>query len=158
MLDQAVVSLVEGVSKLGQTATYRIGPAYLDYTDSSFISVTTTATKKALQPFAPVRVTATRSSDGVTISFLRRARLNSDAWEPLEIPLGEDSESYEIEIWAGVFKRKLTTLSPQVTYATADELADFGAAQTQLNVRIYQMSASVGRGFPAVAIVSVTKS
>ncbi len=156
ILDQAVVSLAEGVSKLGQTASYRIGPAYLDYTDSSFIGVSTTVTKKALQPYSPVRLQAKRSSNGVSISFMRRGRFNSDAWEPVEIALGEDSESYEIEIWAGVLKRKLTSTLPQVLYAAADELLDFGAAQPQLSLRIYQMSTSVGRGFPALVAVAVT--
>ena len=156
VLDQAVVSLAEGVNKLGQTASYRIGPAYLDYTESAFVSVSTTVTKKALQPYSPVRLQAKRSSNGVVISFLRRGRVNSDAWEPVEIALGEDSESYEIEIWAGVLKRKLVSAVPQALYAAADELADFGAAQPQLNLRIYQMSASVGRGFPALVTVAVT--
>ncbi len=156
IIDQSVVTLAQGLSTLGQTATYLIGPAYLDYTDSSFVSVTTTVTKKALQPFSPVNVRAKRSLAGVTISFMRRARLNSDAWEPLEIPLGEDSEAYEIEIWSTVFKRKLAVSSPQATYASADELADFGTAQSNLTLRIYQLSASVGRGFPALITVSVT--
>jgi hypothetical protein len=40
-----------------------------------------------------------------------------------------------------------------VLYAAADELADFGSAQPSLGVRVTQLSATVGRGFTASAIL-----
>ena len=43
--------------------------------------------------------------------------------------------------------------TPSVLYAAADEIADFGAAQTSLSVRVAQLSATVGRGFAADAVL-----
>jgi hypothetical protein len=45
----------------------------------------------------------------------------------------------------------VTPTSRQATYAAADQIADFGSGQASLAVRIYQLSAAVGRGFPATA-------
>ena len=45
--------------------------------------------------------------------------------------------------------------APTALYATADELSDFGAAQTSLSIAIYQLSATVGRGFPATQTLTV---
>jgi hypothetical protein len=41
-----------------------------------------------------------------------------------------------------------------VLYAAADEIADFGAAQTTLSVRVAQLSATVGRGIAAAAALT----
>jgi len=156
VLDAAVVSLAEGVGKIGLSSTYRIGPANLDYSDPAYVSLTTTVTRKALEPYTPVALRARRQNDGVHLSFLRRGRLDSDAWEPVDIPLGEDNESYQAEIWSGnTLKRTLAASSTSILYAAADELADFGNPQAQLSVSLYQISAAVGRGFPLQTTVTI---
>ena len=45
--------------------------------------------------------------------------------------------------------RTLSDATPSVLYAAADEIADFGAPQASLAVRVAQLSATVGRGFAA---------
>ena len=75
-------------------------------------------------------------------------RRNGDNWEGLEVPLGEDNESYIVDVLSGTnVKRSLSSSSPSVVYPMQQELADFGAAQTNLALRIAQVSAAVGRGF-----------
>ena len=156
LLDSAVVPLASGLAALGGATRYRIGPADLDYTDASYVEIVSTVSAKALKPYPPVRAKAVRSGAGVTISFLRRGRRESDAWEPLDIPLGEDSEAYEIDIFSGVtLKRTLSAVTPSVLYAAASETADFGAAQTALSVAVYQKSAAAGRGFGLAAALPV---
>ena len=66
------------------------------------------------------------------------------------MPLGEDSEAYEVDIFPaprGAHAR--VRRSRALLYAAADELADFGAPQTSLTVRVAQLSATVGRGIAA---------
>ncbi|NNC01094.1 hypothetical protein HI113_45370, partial [Corallococcus exiguus] len=93
---------------------------------------------------------------GVVISWVRRSRRGADAWEPLDVPLAEEREHYEIEILSGVtVLRRLSSVEPSVVYAASDELADFGAAQAQLTIRVAQMSAVVGRGFDRLATLTV---
>jgi hypothetical protein len=79
-----------------------------------------------------------------------------DAWEPVDVPLGEDAEAYEVDIRQGaILKRRLAATTPSILYAAADELADFGAPQASLSVVVAQVSGTVGRGFERAATVSV---
>ena len=95
-------------------------------------------------------------ASGIEIAFIRRSRIESDGWTSIDAPLGEDIEAYEIEILKqGLVQRIVRASSQQALYASAHELEDFGATQTQISLRIFQMSASVGRGFPCEAIVSI---
>jgi hypothetical protein len=99
-------------------------------------------------PYAPVHANAIRSAAGVTIAFIRRSRIDSDAWEPVDVPLGEEREAYDIVIGTPGGARAISVNSPSALYAASDEIADFGTPQAVLGLQIYQTSATVGRGFP----------
>ena len=47
--------------------------------------------------------------------------------------------------------RTLAATTPSVTYTAADQTADFGAPQSSVAVRVYQLSAVLGRGTPRAA-------
>ena len=68
------------------------------------------------------------------------------------MPLAEELEAYEIEILDGAtVKRVLSTGTTSVTYTAAAQTADWGAPLAPgdtLTVRIFQLSALVGRGAP----------
>ena len=148
MVDEALVPLAQGFDRLGVAQHFRIGPQKRDYADASYLSFDATPSPLSLRPYSPVRAKAQRTADGVRISFLRRTRRNGDNWEGLEVPLGEDSESYVVDIFSGPsLKRSLLSTTPSLIYSNQQELADFAVAQTSLSVRIAQMSAAVGRGF-----------
>jgi hypothetical protein len=73
------------------------------------------------------------------------------------VPLGEESEAYDVEVLqAGAAVRTFSNVSPTVLYPAADELADFGAPQATLSLRVAQKSVVVGRGFEAEVVVSIT--
>jgi len=156
-LDEMVVPLTASLDDLGQTWRYRIGPAGRDHADPAVTEIAATVGPLALLPFAPVRVTARREADGVRIAWTRRTRLQGDAWERLDVPLGEGLEAYEVDVLQGAtLLRRLVAAAPAVLYPNADELADFGAPQSALLLRIAQASAVVGRGFERIAAVPVT--
>ncbi len=46
-----------------------------------------------------------------------------------------------------------TATAPSVVYSAAAQAADFGSAQPGYDIRVYQMSASYGRGTPRAATV-----
>ncbi|MBI3274806.1 MAG: glycoside hydrolase/phage tail family protein [Methylocystis sp.] len=152
LLDDAVVPLATQQGALGAPTTYRIGPANRDHSDPTYVQATVAATGRALMPYAPAQARARRTNDGVVISFVRRGRIDADAWAPVDIPLGETNEAYEIAVslLAGG-SRVLASSSTSVLYPASVELADFGAPQTALSVEIFQLSSSVGRGFPLAA-------
>ena len=75
------------------------------------------------------------------------------------MPLGEDSERYELDILKdGAVQRTLASATPQVLYPADHELADFGAARPTLSLRVAQISATVGRGFVTETTVDILPS
>ena len=106
-------------------------------------------------PYAPVQAKAARGEDGVTISFVRRGRIEADAWEPVEIPLGEDIESYEVRIAHPSGERILRSNEPSVLYTAADLAADFATPPPTLDLTVRQVSAAVGPGFPLSTTIPI---
>jgi hypothetical protein len=155
-LDPAVVPLSENLSDLGVPWRYRIVPVGRDQADPSSLEIVATAGPDALKPLAPVHLGARQTSEGVRLTWIRRTRRDGDAWEPLEVPLGEEREAYEVEILLGAAAvRTLATETPSVLYPADQELADFGAPQPALTVRVAQLSAAVGRGFDRTRTVPI---
>ena len=115
-----------------------------------------TYTARALKPYSPVHISGVRDGSGnLSISWIRRTRRGGN-WQDLsDVPLGEEAESYDVEIISGsVIARTLSALSsPIASYSAAEQIADFGAVQSSVSVRIYQRSALVGRGYAGVASV-----
>jgi len=111
-----------------------------------------------LKPFAPVHARANRDTADTVISWTRQTRLSTRIVGalPPSIPPGEVAESYEVEVWTSGFatlKRTLASSTPTVTYTNAQQVTDFGSAQATLYVKIYQLSATVGRGKPLTASI-----
>ena len=72
--------------------------------------------------------------------------------------LGEASEAYEVEIYSSntyvTVKRTITGLSsPTTTYTAAQQTTDFGSTQATIYFIVYQISATVGRGYEARGVV-----
>ncbi|HZQ11467.1 MAG TPA: glycoside hydrolase/phage tail family protein [Pseudolabrys sp.] len=154
LLDANIVTIASGLDALERALQLRVVAADRDIGDDTALSLTATPHATALKPLAPVHVKGKRDGAGVTFSWIRRTRINGDSWEG-EVPLGEDSESYAVDILSGGdVVRTLSATAPTALYAAADELADFGAAQTSLSVRVTQVSATVGRGFAAETILT----
>jgi hypothetical protein len=147
VLDNALFGLTTDLADLNRPWTYRIGPAAVDVGDPAMTTLETAATPLSLRPLAPVRLRARRVAGGVHLTWVRQTRIGGDAWEPLEVPLGEDREAYELTIMEGAtVKRRVDTLAPTFFYDSVLEIADFGAPQTLLDVSVAQVSTSVGPG------------
>jgi hypothetical protein len=155
VLDANVLPLASGVNALGRTLELRIVAAKLSCGDASALAQTVTPTAVALWPLSPVHLHAERGGGGVTFSWIRRTRIDGDSWDVQDVPLGEDREAYEVDILHGAsVARTLSASTPAVLYAAADELADFGSPQASLTIAVYQLSASVGRGIAAKAVLT----
>jgi hypothetical protein len=105
------------------------------------------------EPYAPHDLGGGRQvTNDWQITWKRRTRL-SDGWQDLiDAPLGETTESYEVDIMSGAtVKRTLTSSTQSVTYTSAQQVTDFGSAQSTVSVRVYQLSSVTGRGYPGVA-------
>ena len=154
LLDQHLVAIATGLDTLERSLALRVVAAGRDHGDPAALTLTATPHATALKPLTPVHVKAVRGAGGVLFSWIRRTRSEGDTWVG-EVPLGEDSEQYAVDILAGVnVVRTLTASTPTALYNAADELTDFGAVQATLHVHITQISATVGRGFSADAILN----
>ncbi|WP_201160074.1 baseplate multidomain protein megatron, partial [Rhodoplanes elegans] len=155
-LDDVLRTVARGTDMIGRTMTLRIVAATRSHDDASAVVLTLTPQPTMLRPLAPVHVRGRRSAAGVTITFVRRTRRDGDSWDVAEVPLGESAEAWEVDILNGeMVVRTLAASAPTALYAAADELADFGSAQTSLAVRVVQLSATVGRGVAATAVLAV---
>ena len=84
------------------------------------------------------------------IRWTRRTRIDGIWRASVDAALGEASELYEIEIMQGdSVKRIITSTTSSVNYTSAQQVTDFGSNRSSISIKIYQISATVGRGFPA---------
>lgn len=155
LLNSALSEIVLTQDELNLPLNWRFGPSNLDIGDASYQTISHAYRGLGLRPYSPSHVRGARSGGGdLTISWKRRTRVGGDAWEPAEVPLSEDAEIYEVEIFQGaVLKRTLTAASPSVVYTAALQAADFGAAQAAVSVKVYQKSTLFGRGTARAAVV-----
>ena len=90
-----------------------------------------------------------------SMEWLRRTRIGGEWKDLIDAPLSEASESYVIEIYTdgtyATIKRTLTSSTPNVVYTLLQQLADFGSLPVTLYLKIYQVSANVGPGYPLTA-------
>jgi hypothetical protein len=156
LLDNALVPVARGVDFLGRTFSYRVGRASEDVGSPNMTALDATVGPAALMPWSPAHVRARRTAEGVEISWIRRTRRGGDSWEALEVPLNEAVEAYRVQILDGeTVVRNFEADAPHALYANADEIADFGSAQTSLSVRVAQRSALVGAGYARAATMQV---
>lgn len=105
-----------------------------------------------LFPLSPVDLSGARDPSTLewTIAWRRRSRWPVELFSGVAVPLGESSESYDLEIFDSGYstlKRGFYGLSSSTTtYSVADQTTDFGGAQTLLYLRVFQNSATIGRG------------
>jgi hypothetical protein len=112
----------------------------------------------SLECYSPVNATATKDQGGnISIAWNRRDR--HDGWSSPSSLMSEVSEQYEIDVMNGVtVVRTLTSTSRGISYSAADQIIDFGSVQTNLSVKIYQLSAIVERGYPLAVTLTPTLS
>ena len=127
------------------------GPAGRVLTDPLFANGTFQFEAIGLRPLAPVQVKATRDYAGgtgdVAVNWIRRSRIGGDNWDETEIPLGETSELYDVDIMNGAtVVRTLSSVVPSTVYSAAQQVTDWGSQPSVLDLAVYQKSAGYGRG------------
>jgi hypothetical protein len=139
---------------LGIPWNWCIGPASRPVSDETYVAQSFAPEGVGLRPFSveqPWR--RPRTPGDLTIRWTRRARaLSADSWGAVDVPLAEETEAYEVEILDGAtVQRVLVSATTSAVYTAAQQSADWGALLgpgDSLTVRIYQLSALVGRGAP----------
>lgn len=135
----------------GLSLYWRVGPASQDIGSPDYATQLRTIAGKGRRPLAPCQVRGRRNTGNGdwTLSWVRRTRLGGDSWDQTEVPLGEASEAYQVQILSGpggTVKRTFTPTSASQLYTAAQQAADFGSAQWSFTARVAQVSATWGPG------------
>jgi hypothetical protein len=113
-----------------------------------------------LKPLSPIALTGNRdpSSNDWSLTWIRRTRDGGEWRDYVDASLGEATESYAIDVYAdgsyAAVKRTITASAPSCVYASADQVSDFGANQATLYLKLSQISATVGRGYPLTTSIT----
>ena len=125
---------------------FRIGPSARGYDDPAYVHLLEAFDGIGLRPYAPVHLRASALAGGdLSLSWIRRTRIDGDQWQPPEIPLGEESESYRVRVIdGGTILREETVNAPAWIYTATHQAVD-GAA-LPLTFEVAQISARFGAG------------
>jgi hypothetical protein len=116
---------------------------------------------QALVPFSPVELAATKQLNGdLVLTWIRRGRLGRTLMSGVDIPLSEATEAYSIDILSGsspeTVKRTIAATAQTATYTHAQQVTDFGTPPApNIRIAVYQLSAIVGRGTPAIQTLTI---
>ncbi len=150
-LDSAIIEQDMATSAFGLLRHYK--PVSVGATLAATDELGFTYQGNKFKPYSPVHLTAQRDGSGnITVSWIRRTRLDGQWRDGIDVPLGEESERYEVDIIDGSdVVRTINSNTSTVIYQATDQVADFGTLQVSIDVRIYQVSAVIGRGTAAEA-------
>ena len=112
---------------------------------------------RALRPLSPVHIRAVRGAGGdIDINWTRRSRQGFDWIDGADAPLGEEGERYAVAIRDGaLLKRQISAVEPRLTYAAAEQIADFGGLATDFDISVAQVSALTGAGDAQTQLLQV---
>ncbi len=146
---QIIASNIIGLMRKYKPVTIGSSLASVSAQDFSYKAV-------ALKPYSPVHITGVRDGSGnLTINWVRRTRSGGDWRDFVDVPLNEASEIYDVEIMNGsnVIRSFTGLSSPSAVYSPAQQTLDFGGLQANVSVKIYQISAQLGRGYAGLASI-----
>ena len=146
LLDGAVPQIELSASARGLTRSYRIGAADRGYSDPRVVAEQLAFNGIGLRPYSVSHLTASgRSGQPVALTWIRRTRIDGDSWLGLDVPLGEDSELYQVQVRHGTtVLREVFVSSPLWNYTTAMQTAD--AAGAGFALAVAQVSTRFGAG------------
>ena len=97
LLNAAVVQPQLALSEAGLPVTWRFGPAQYEVS-RGHVSVMQQGQMPGLRPLSPCHAAARQENGDIVLAWLRRTRSDGDSWDLEEVPLGEESEAYVVQI------------------------------------------------------------
>ncbi|MEN0002052.1 MAG: glycoside hydrolase TIM-barrel-like domain-containing protein [Pseudomonadota bacterium] len=149
LLDDAVQPAGARQSEVGRQMSWRLGEAGRPFTDRYFRTSLAAPGVRARLPLAPVHLRVARTdAGGITATWIRRSRRGGDDWAALDIPLGEETELYAVQI-ASAAASMMAQVAQSEIEITVDELLTAGINSTDpVEITVAQISAAVGPGLP----------
>ena len=149
--DKDMAFVAANVSDIGIERLYRgvtKGKSIDSVTDTAF-----SYSGANLKPLNPVQAVGAFAGGTLSASAKRRSRLSNNWWTTgVQPSLGEVSEAYEMDVLNGATVVRTITGTFPLVYTSTQQVEDFGSLQNNIEVNIYPMSDTVGRGFPLNAV------
>jgi len=146
LLNDAVQQVDLLPSARGLSRNYRFGAASRGYEDGNVIVQERAFAGVGLRPYGVAHLRAVGvPGQTITLSWIRRTRLDGDSWESTEVPLGEDREAYRLRVRSGTLVvREINVTSPFWVYTPAQQVAD--GAGSVFYISVAQLSDRFGPG------------
>lgn len=147
--------VVSTAADIGATRSYKAITAGESLDSAPAVDFSDTGV--GLKPLAPVHINAGRDAAGnIIIAWSRRTRIDGEWRDYADASLGEASERYEVDVYVGgASVATLSSMTPSVTWTVADQRAAAGLPVSSMLVRVYQISAVVGRGYQGDATITL---
>lgn len=160
LLDANTIPFVlSDLNAIGVAGAYR--SVTLGKTIDAASTQTFTYSAVNLKPLSPVYLNGNRhpTTNDWALTWIRRTRIGGEWRDAVDASLGEASELYDVEIYSSsaytTLKRTFASLASATTpYTSAQQVTDFGSNQATLYVKVYQLSADVGRGYPLTTSIT----
>lgn len=162
-----VIALVESqlafsktaISAIGANKTYRavtIGRTIDQASDVEFVYDAVN-----LKPISPVYGNGSRhpTTNDWSGTFIPRTRIGGEWVDGRDALLAESTEAYRVQVWDSSYatlKRTINVSTPEFSYASAEQIADFGAVQSGIYLKAAQVSSVVGAGYDLTFSLSTT--
>lgn len=136
---------------IGRELFLRYGPASELVSDDRFTDETVVPRGVAYRPYAPSGLKQTVGGGDITFSWVRRTRFDGDSWQTEDVPLHEEYEKYRVTVYVGLTVVRTWDVddSTSTVYTQAQQIEDFGSAQSSVTWAVQQVSAIFGAGSPA---------
>ncbi len=145
ILDGAVEQLALPRHARGLERHYRIGPASQPLDDESFSHTVMTTEGVGLRPYKPAHLRGRWAGGDLSVSWIRRTRIDGDSWQGVEVPMGEDVEQYLVKVISGsTVVREEVVNTPGWIYSASAQAADM--VLSPFKIEVAQISQAFGAG------------
>ena len=145
LLDLALTQIDLPLSARGLARYYRIGGASRGFDDPNVVMRVEAFDGIGLRPYPVAHLRGTFAGGDIMLTWKRRTRIDGDTWQVAEVPLGEDSEVYQLRIvQGGAIQAEYVSSAPAFAYSAAMRTAD-GVAGT-FDIAVAQVSSRFGPG------------
>ncbi|CTQ34230.1 baseplate multidomain protein megatron [Jannaschia rubra] len=149
-LDETLTQIDLPRERVGLDIHYLCGPANLPIDNEAFSPATQVAMGEGLRPYAPVHLRCRREGARLLLNWVRRSRLDMGGWDIADVPLGEASERYLVQV---VAPEDVVVVETSVSRSEVSLDVGTWGSRDDLRVRVAQVSDEVGPGqFAEVAV------
>ena len=146
LMDSAVPQIDLASAARGLARNYRVGQAALGYGDTQVVRANKAFSGIGLRPYSVAHLRAVGGTGGpISLTWVRRSRVEGDSWFGMDVPLGEEEELYQVQVLLGDRVVRLEFIgNPRFTYSALRQASDGVGAVFSLSVA--QMSGRFGAG------------